>query len=133
MRSLLDVSVLLALLDTGHVHHDRAFDWIDAGGLAEGWSSWPITENAVLRSARRVIPARRPAARTQNQITDAYLVAQAVEHGGRFVTRDQAVGTDAVPGTRSDVVEMLRPAQAASEPLKICQASADFATRLSTR
>jgi hypothetical protein len=34
------------------------------------------------------------------QIADAYLLALAVEHGGRFVSLDQRVALDAVPGAQ---------------------------------
>ncbi|MCD6679821.1 MAG: PIN domain-containing protein [Burkholderiaceae bacterium] len=36
------------------------------------------------------------------QITDAYLLALAVRHGGRFVTFDRSVPLAAVPGARSE-------------------------------
>jgi uncharacterized protein len=47
-RVLLDVNVLLALLDTDHVDHDRARDWLD-GVVADGWASCPITQNGFVR------------------------------------------------------------------------------------
>lgn len=36
------------------------------------------------------------------QITDAYLLALALRHGGRFVTFDRSVPLAAVPGARSE-------------------------------
>ena len=48
MRSLLDSSVLIALLDEDHNFHDIAFEWFE-NNVAQGWASCPITENAVLR------------------------------------------------------------------------------------
>lgn len=48
MRALLDVNVLIALLDAGHVHHQRASDWL-AHHLHHGWASCPITQNGCLR------------------------------------------------------------------------------------
>ena len=36
------------------------------------------------------------------QISDAYLLALAVTHGGRFVTFDQRVGVEVVPGAHAD-------------------------------
>lgn len=36
------------------------------------------------------------------QITDAYLLALAVAHGGRFVSFDQRINVDLVPGARGD-------------------------------
>ncbi len=39
---------------------------------------------------------------TSRQLTDAYLLALAVAHGGRLVTFDQRVASAAVPGARSE-------------------------------
>ena len=48
MRCLLDVNVLIALLDAGHVHHPLATRWL-AGKLAHGWASCPLTQNGCVR------------------------------------------------------------------------------------
>ena len=40
MRVLFDVNVLIALLDPGHVHHDRAHVWWEQT-RASGWASCP--------------------------------------------------------------------------------------------
>lgn len=48
MRSLLDVNVLVALLDAGHLHHRTATDWL-AAHLAAGWASCPLTQNGCMR------------------------------------------------------------------------------------
>jgi toxin-antitoxin system PIN domain toxin len=48
MRALLDVNVLIALLDAGHVHHATASRWLDAN-LEQGWASCPLTQNGCLR------------------------------------------------------------------------------------
>lgn len=48
MRALLDVNVLIALLDTAHVHHQRARAWFEAN-VRHGWASCPITENGCVR------------------------------------------------------------------------------------
>lgn len=47
-RALLDVNVLLALLDSDHVDHHRAHDWLD-DEIAAGWASCAITENGFVR------------------------------------------------------------------------------------
>lgn len=47
-RALLDINVLLALLDSDHVDHARAHDWLDEDGDA-GWASCAITENGFVR------------------------------------------------------------------------------------
>lgn len=48
MRGLLDVNVLIALLDSNHVHHRTAGAWLDAN-LKVGWASCPITQNGCVR------------------------------------------------------------------------------------
>lgn len=48
MRSLLDVSVLIAMFDADHVFHDAAMDWW-AKNAHDGWASCPLTENGVVR------------------------------------------------------------------------------------
>ena len=45
---LLDVNVLIALVDSSHVHHDEAHAWFAQVGLA-AWASCPMTENGLLR------------------------------------------------------------------------------------
>jgi uncharacterized protein len=47
-RALLDVSVLVALLDMDHVHHQRARRWMLAHATL-GWASCPITQNGCVR------------------------------------------------------------------------------------
>jgi toxin-antitoxin system PIN domain toxin len=42
------VNVLIALIDPGHVQHDRAHAWFAAKGRA-AWATCPLTENGVLR------------------------------------------------------------------------------------
>lgn len=48
MTFLLDVNVLIALIDPGHVAHDDAHGWFEQTGNA-AWATCPITENGVLR------------------------------------------------------------------------------------
>lgn len=133
MRSLLDVNVLLALLDSDHVDHRQARGWLDAE-IGHGWASCAVTQNGVVRilsqpqypspvpvaeAARRLARATRsrhhaywPCSvsildsslvdRTRvhgpRQVTDVYLLALAVHHGGRFVTFDGRVPLEAVTG-----------------------------------
>lgn len=47
-RFLLDVNVMIALIDPGHMQHDRAHAWFAKSGK-RAWASCPMTENAVLR------------------------------------------------------------------------------------
>jgi len=48
MRALLDVNVLIALLDSDHLHHTRAMAWLEENILS-GWASCPLTENGCIR------------------------------------------------------------------------------------
>lgn len=48
MRALLDVNVLLAIFDIGHVHNDRARAWWNAH-QSTGWASCPLTQNGFVR------------------------------------------------------------------------------------
>lgn len=48
MRALLDVSVLIALLDPDHVHHEIARSWLTAN-ITDGWATCAITQNGCLR------------------------------------------------------------------------------------
>lgn len=141
-RSLLDVNVLLALLDSDHVDHERAGAWLDAE-IAGGWASCAVTENGfvriisqprypspvspsvavgLLRAARHpelhefwpcdvsvLDPAVVEPSRLHGpgQLTDAYLLALAVAHGGRFVTFDRGVVLTAVPGATPDHLVVL--------------------------
>ena len=49
MTRLLDISVLLALVDPAHVHHERAHRWLDANRLGFQWATCAITENGFSR------------------------------------------------------------------------------------
>lgn len=48
MTFLLDVNVLIALLDSDHVHHEIAHLWFETEGR-HSWATCPLTENGVLR------------------------------------------------------------------------------------
>lgn len=58
MRALLDVNILIALLDAGHVHHATANSWLDAH-IEQGWASCPLTQNGCLRIMSADSYARR--------------------------------------------------------------------------
>ena len=47
-RALFDVNVLIALLDSDHLHHARATQWL-AGHIEAGWASCAITQNGCVR------------------------------------------------------------------------------------
>ncbi|PTL60052.1 TA system VapC family ribonuclease toxin [Paraconexibacter algicola] len=130
-RALLDINVLLALLDSDHIDHRRAHEWLAENGPS-GWASCAITENGFVRIisqprypspvsptvAVEVLAAACAAGhharwpcdvsilddtiidRTRvhgpRQVTDAYLLALATHHQGRFVTFDHGVVLSAV-------------------------------------
>jgi toxin-antitoxin system PIN domain toxin len=141
-RALLDVTVLLALLDSDHVDHERAGEWLDAE-VEAGWASCPITENGFVRilSQPRYPSPISPAGAVEllaaaqegrhhafwpcdvsllapqvidrsrlhgsRQVTDAYLLALAVAHGGRFVTFDRSLSLTTVHGATEDHLTVL--------------------------
>lgn len=130
-RALLDVNVLLALLDSDHIDHRRAHEWL-AENSSSGWASCAITQNGFVRivsQPRYPSPVSPTVAiellagacaaghhaywpcdvsvlddtiidRTRihgpRQVTDAYLLALATHHQGRFVTFDRGVVVAAV-------------------------------------
>ena len=142
MRALLDVNVLIAALDAGHVHQSRVRDWLSADGHS-GWASSPLTQNGCvrvmsqpaypspLRAAQVMERLREATAHPSHafwaddislldatairadrilgprQVTDAYLLALAVRHGGRLVTLDGRIPLEAVPGaTREQLLAL---------------------------
>ncbi len=141
-RALLDINVLLALLDSDHVDHGLAHDWL-ADEIDAGWASCAITENGFVRiisqprypspvspseaihllsrardsrhhefwpcdisllDARIVDKSRLHGPR---QVTDAYLLALATAHAGRFITLDRSLPLSAVHGASEDQLTVL--------------------------
>jgi uncharacterized protein len=141
-RALLDINVLLALLDSDHVEHERARRWLEQE-IGSGWASCAITENGFVRIISQPrypspVPAAQAIARLARatstsshefwpcsvsllseqvvergrllgprQVTDAYLLALAVAHGGRFATFNQSVPLAAIPGARREHLSIL--------------------------
>jgi toxin-antitoxin system PIN domain toxin len=137
MRSLLDVNVLIALLDSDHASHENAVSWFREHG-ARGWASCPITENGCVRimshpsypnahSVLEIVTRLRAATAHEahhfwaddqsildeklvdasrvhggRQLTDVYLLALAVKHGGRLVTFDGSIAIAGVTGARQE-------------------------------
>jgi predicted nucleic acid-binding protein len=61
MRALLDVNVIIALLDSGHVMHASARTWLERN-LNQGWATCPLTQNGVVRiMAQPAYPNTQPA------------------------------------------------------------------------
>jgi uncharacterized protein len=48
MRVLFDVNILVAIVDSQHVHHRLAHEWWAANRSA-GWATCPLTENGLVR------------------------------------------------------------------------------------
>jgi toxin-antitoxin system PIN domain toxin len=71
MRALLDVNVLIALLDAGHVHHAAANTWLEAN-IEQGWASCPITQNGCLRiMSADAYPRSQPGAVVAQRLREA--------------------------------------------------------------
>jgi uncharacterized protein len=71
VRALLDVNVLVALLDGGHLHHRVAMDWLAAHTRA-GWASCPLTQNGCLRIlSLPTYPNPQPPARVAERLAAA--------------------------------------------------------------
>ncbi len=71
MRALLDVNVLIALLDQGHVHHAVARSWLDAN-ITCGWASCPVTQNGCIRiMSQPAFPGALPPARIAERLRAA--------------------------------------------------------------
>ncbi|WP_186110655.1 TA system VapC family ribonuclease toxin [Burkholderia gladioli] len=107
MAYLLDVNVLIALLDTGHVHHDAAHGWFGRVGHT-AWATCPMTENGVLR----IIGNPRYPNTLETLAAVAPLVAQLRAHPGHqfwsddlslldpeFVDASRLLATDQVTDT----------------------------------
>lgn len=141
-RALLDINVLLALLDSDHVDHARAHEWLD-DEIGAGWASCAITENGFVRIISQprypspVSPAEaiellshachsgyhefwscdtslldsrivdRSCLHGPRQVTDAYLLALATAHDGRFVTFDRSLPLSSVHGATEDHLRVL--------------------------
>ncbi|MDP2810958.1 MAG: hypothetical protein Q8O34_12485 [Rhodocyclaceae bacterium] len=71
MRALLDVNVLIALLDAGHLHHALAMTWLERE-IGHGWASCPLTQNGCLRiMAQPSYPHSLPVAAVAQRLAEA--------------------------------------------------------------
>ena len=70
-RALLDINVVIALLDQGHVLHRAPTRWLERE-LAQGWATCPITQNGVVRiMAQPAYPNPQPAALVAARLAEA--------------------------------------------------------------
>jgi uncharacterized protein len=119
LRALLDINVVIALLDQGHGLHRSASRWLESELVRiMAQPAYPNHQPAALVAERLEQACRHPShvfwpepisllqeglinwqrLLGPRQITDAYLLALAANHGGRFVTFDRRIGLDLVPG-----------------------------------
>ena len=67
MIALLDINVLIALVDTRHVHHAPASRFFPQA-QPHGWATCPITENGVLRILGRLGAKHAPDSPTSARV-----------------------------------------------------------------
>jgi toxin-antitoxin system PIN domain toxin len=75
-RALLDINVLIALLDSDHVDHQRVRGWASAE-IVHGWASCAITQNGFVRI---ISQPRYPSPVTPTQAISTLARAAAAEH-----------------------------------------------------
>ncbi|MEX0904069.1 MAG: TA system VapC family ribonuclease toxin [Pseudohongiellaceae bacterium] len=76
MRALLDVNVLIALLDSAHIHHRPALSWL-GNNIGNGWASCPITQNGCVRvMSQSAYPNSRTPIEIAARLRDATLSPQ---------------------------------------------------------
>lgn len=75
-RALLDVNILLALLDSDHVDHERARAWVNTE-IEHGWASCAITQNGFVRI---ISQPRYPSPVAPSQAIHRLARAAATEH-----------------------------------------------------
>ena len=142
MTALLDVNMLLALLDAGHMHHERAKTWLLSQPNV-AWASCPLTQNGFIRIiSQHAYPGRVSVGEATDlladaaasghhqfwpddlsfldksafnhslihgpkQVTDAYLLALAVTHGGRLVALDRSIQVACVRNAQAENLVLL--------------------------
>jgi toxin-antitoxin system PIN domain toxin len=71
MRALLDVNVIIALLDSGHVLHASARSWLERH-LNQSWATCPLTQSGVVRMmAQPAYPNTQPAQQVAARLAEA--------------------------------------------------------------
>jgi len=71
MRALLDVNVLIALLDEGHIYHGLAMSWLERE-ISHGWASCPLTQNGCIRiMSQPKYPGNVAAAQVAERLAEA--------------------------------------------------------------
>ena len=71
MRSLLDINLIIALLDSAHVFHGSAQTWLEKE-IQNGWATCPITENGVIRiMSQNAYPNSQPPSKIAERLAEA--------------------------------------------------------------
>ena len=129
MTALLDANVLIALIVSDHIHHQRAETWLS--GFDAQFASCPMTQGSLVRllvregqsatTAREVVDAIGSNPRHEfwpdsvsfadvemvgvvghRQVMDAYLAQLARANGGRLATFDRGLA-----GLHSDIADLI--------------------------
>lgn len=95
-RALLDVNVLIALLDSDHVDHERVRQWI-AAEIHAGWASCAITQNGFVRI---VSQPRYPSPVSPTQAISTLARAAATEHHAYWPCSVSLLDEDLIDHTR---------------------------------
>jgi predicted nucleic acid-binding protein len=95
-QALLDINLLIALLDEGHLLHRPAIRWLAEACSHASHAFWPepisLLQEGLIRWERLLGP---------RQITDAYLLALAASQGGCFGSFDQRITLEVVPSAEA--------------------------------
>ena len=71
MRSLLDINLIVALLDSAHVFHRSAQTWLEKE-ILNGWATCPITENGVIHiMSQNAYPNSLPPSKIAERLAEA--------------------------------------------------------------
>jgi uncharacterized protein len=91
MRALLDINVLIALLDTDHVHHGRARRWLEEHE-SSGWASCPLTQNGCVRiMSQSAYPNPLPTSAVMDRLADATAHSSHVFWAANISILDEAI------------------------------------------
>lgn len=86
----------------GFVPTQQAIEWLMRACRSRDHEYWPC--DVTIRDAGAIDRSRILGPK---QLTDIYLLALAVAHGGRFVTFDNGIALSAVPGATEENLVML--------------------------
>ena len=126
MAALLDVNVLIALLDAGHVHHAVATKWLSEH-LDAGWASCPLTQNGCIRILSQAsYPNRAPAAEVATRLAEIaaeYGVLLQVSRGDETVDCSSILDVLALALVQGTEISLHAGGEKAAESLRAAQAA----------